>query len=53
MSFRATPAKAGGDPECGAGKGTGNIFEDEKVASPLLDARFSLRLIRPLADARA
>jgi hypothetical protein len=33
--------------------GTGNFFKDEKVASPQLDSRFSLRLIRPLADARA
>jgi hypothetical protein len=36
-SFRPTPAKAGGEP--GAGKGTGNFFEDKKVASPQLDSR--------------
>ena len=40
MSFRPTPAKAGGEPESRAGKGTGNFLEDEKVASPLLDSRF-------------
>jgi hypothetical protein len=44
MAFPATPAKAEGDPECSAGKGTGNFFEDEKVASPQLDARPSTAL---------
>jgi len=39
MSFRPTPAKGGGEPESSPRKGTGNFFEDEKVASPLLDAR--------------
>src|SRR3990172_837591 len=35
------PAFAGRrDPESRPGKGTGNFFEDEKVASPQLDARF-------------
>ena len=43
-SFRPTPAKAGSEPESSAGKGTGNFFKDEKVASPQLDARPSASL---------
>jgi len=40
MSFRANQPLAEATRNPTAGKGTGNFLDDEKVASPHLDARF-------------